>query len=1127
MEDSIQKKLSKIMDDDDLFFQAEIRIGPFKLLDQIGKGKFATVSLGIHEETKEKVAIKQIKKSELNTDNLLTKEINIHKTLFHPYLTKMYCVIEKEDNIFIITEYCSKGDLLNYLIDNGVFTEEQSCKIFQQVLSSLDYLHKNNICHRDIKPENILLDEYGDAKLSDFGLSRKFEKNDILKTPCGSPMYAAPEMVLGKPYDGTKIDIWSLGISLFTMVCGELPFDVEDDDMKTLVYNITHGIYTIPDNLSPQCKDLISKILEINPDKRITIDDIKKHSWVNMFNLNYMKSPGVFLDEYYLPIDIYLIKEIKGEDENEIRKMINDILMNKHNVNTINYYLKNEGKKRKGEKSVSDLRATSELFIEYINDEISKKKKWNNDIKKIGDYYTNKILDLFQNEKMKKLEIQKEIKDSLKIDNNNNENINRNQDKKYQMLKFKTELKFNNNNSNNEENQDNKTINKNQDNQDKEKEKDKDKKIDINNISNNINIKDKQNINTRKNHLEIVNLYIGPLIFIHDLIDNIITKVINLENEKNEIKVKNEKKKSSNFLVSSSIKMEITKSEKNKNESFNNDIITKENEIKLFKEKSERLTSYQEQYRINKANNIELVSTPKRIKTSFSYVNKVQSESVEINCSKNNDNDNDDKVIRGGSCKLRNKKKKLTHHNFKSRSLAVDKGRKIQNKNVKINKTKTDNIKSKIIKSIDLTRKGIISTSKKTNILKRKIKSISNINHLQINIIQNEIIIADNNFIKKSNLKNKNEIGLIKNHSQNYFFILNENINFETKSSKRTLTNRNTSSKSKPKIRNKIPFSKFHNRSVDTKTKKSSKKEPISIKKNKNVNKEILIPVRKEKNYFNKFLNTPNNKDKYNIGISSNQNSFYSPYNKNQGIVKNIFLHDTTAPLKKGIIPLKSKKNKSIIFINNMNKDFNEINHNHNSNKYNNHSKKNQEKNNQHNSQIISFFSNANDAENAKKNKNINISIYQCSKSPNKDYLKQNNTSMNNMFGRKTCNNNNNQVKIVKTENCKEHSQNKKKNKNNKSIESEKGDDKLLKSKLSLNKIKQIIKKYVGNNVIESKDNGIFKYICKTKFGKDELIFHLELISKTYDSFTLKGILVKGETKWYKELISKIKEKIM
>ena len=654
MEYPIKTKLSEIIQDDDLFFQAEIRIGPFKLLDQIGKGNFATVSLGIHEETKEKVAIKQIKKSELNNNNFLLNEINIQKYLFHPYLIKMYCVIEKEESIFIITEYCSKGDLLSNLIKNGTYTEEKSCKIFQQVLSSLEYLHKNNICHRDIKPENILLDEYGDAKLSDFGLSKKFEKSEFLKTPCGSPLYAAPERLTGKPYNGKKIDIWSLGISLYTMVCGELPFDVDDEnDMKTLVYKITNGVYTIPDNVSSEFKDLISKILEIDPDKRINIDDIKKHSWVRMFNFDYMKSPGVFLDEFFLPIDIYLIKEITGEDENKIRKVINDILVNKHNVNTIDYYLKNEAKKRRGEKSVSDLRATSELFIEYINSEISTKKKWNNDIKKIGEYYTNQILELFKMEKKKKLEIQKEIKDSLKIDNN--ENVNKNQDKKHQMLKFKTELKINNinnNNQNNEEKLDNKNKIYNKDNQDKEKEKaqKKDKRINSNNRNTNIdNAKDKGNNNNKKTNLEIVNLYIGPLIFIHDLIDNIITNVINIEKEKNKIN-ETKIKKSSNFFVSSSIKMEITKNQKIQNKSTDNDI-TKENGRELLKEKTERKTSIQEQFSINKANNIELVSTPKRIKTSFSYVNKVQSESVEINSiPKINEKDK-----RSGSCQLRKK----------------------------------------------------------------------------------------------------------------------------------------------------------------------------------------------------------------------------------------------------------------------------------------------------------------------------------------------------------------------------------------------------------------------------------------------------------------------------------------
>ena len=162
--------------------------------------------------------------------NLLIKEINIQKILFHPYLTQMYCVIEKTENIFIITEYCSKGDIISYLLDNDTFDESSACKIFQQIISSLEYLHKNNICHRDIKPENILLTENLDAKLSDFGLSKFFKKNELLNTSCGSPIYAAPEMLQGKSYDGTKIDIWSLGISLYMMISGELPFSVDDEN---------------------------------------------------------------------------------------------------------------------------------------------------------------------------------------------------------------------------------------------------------------------------------------------------------------------------------------------------------------------------------------------------------------------------------------------------------------------------------------------------------------------------------------------------------------------------------------------------------------------------------------------------------------------------------------------------------------------------------------------------------------------------------------------------------------------------------------------------------------------------------------------------------------------------------
>ena len=506
--------LSELLKNEDILFPVEIRIGPFKLMNEIGKGKFATVFLGIHEETGQKVSIKQLKKSELNTDNLLIKEINIQKKLFHPYLTQMYCVIEKSDDIYIISEYCSKGDIIKNLLEKGTFDESFSCKIFQQIISSLEYLHKNNICHRDIKPENILLTEKLDAKLTDFGLSRYFKKNELLNSSCGSPIYAAPEMLEGKSYDGTKIDIWSLGISLYTMVCGELPFVVDDEnDIYILMDKIIKGNYNIPEFLSNECKDLIKNMLVTDPDKRITLEQIKNHKWVNKFNFNYMKSPGINIDECFLPIDIYLIKDICGKNEIKIRELVRDILDNKHNENTIGYYLKNEIRISQGNKSIGDLRPDSEAFLNYINSEKSQKKFWENDIKRVEKYYLEQILDLFN--------IPNEIQNK------------------------KDEIELNNN------------------------------KL------------------VQKNNLEILNLYIGPLIFIHDIIDEIINKVISL---------KNKKIKLNNYSVSSTSIMEI----RNKKNKLLNIKISKENNLDIKRISSKEIN--QKSLSINKVNNIELIS---------------------------------------------------------------------------------------------------------------------------------------------------------------------------------------------------------------------------------------------------------------------------------------------------------------------------------------------------------------------------------------------------------------------------------------------------------------------------------------------------------------------------------------
>ena len=1063
MKDENPRKVSEIIDNDDIFFQAEIKIGPFKLLNQLGKGKFATVSLGFHEELKEYVAIKQLKKSDLNTNILLSKEINIQKVLFHPYITKMYCVIEKEENIFIISEYCSKGDLFKILIEseNGSFQESYSCKIFQQILSSLEYLHNNNICHRDIKLENILIDEYGDAKLSDFGLSKKYEKNELLKTTCGSPIYAAPEMLKGGPYKGSGIDIWSLGICLYCMVCGEFPFN--EDDIKNLVYKITRGIYTLPEYVSPLFKDLIKSILETNPEKRITIEEIKNHEWINSFGFNYLKSPGVLLDEYYLPIDIDLIKEIESEDEEKMKKIIEDILMNKHNKNTINYYLKCEIKKREGKKSISDLRPSSELFLEYIKDKKSKKKFWNNDIRKIGKYYIDQILFLMKDENIKK----KEIKDSLTSEGN--------EDKRNQITGPQTNLKkFHCN-----------------------KEKENNEFIENNIYANNL----KNNL--IKNKYDILKDYIGPFIIIHDLIESIITKVINIEIEKN---------KNSNYSVAPSIKIEIQQI-KQKNPLENNNVNLFEN----LEEKSIRKLSHQEEFSINKTQGIEILSLPKGIKNSFSFINRVQLETIQIGGIGNN-RKKVGKSKRSESCHFK-RNRKNDNKNIKSINNSIE--RKYNHKNN--NKVKNENKKQlQIIKSIDLSSKGV---KYKKIFSKKKNKSNSNISHLQINIIQNEIVIADNNYYEKN--KNIKAMGLIRNYSQNYSFDMNKNIYLlDTKKIKNNLLNQFNS---KIKNRNKIPISKFHNKSVEIKRENQSKnKSQKNKKKYMNIKKEMLMPSHKD-NHLNKFLYTPNYREKKILPSSSSSkiSLFLSPISSQceQGdLVKNIFFNKNYSNIKtkkseeyykinnnkdiKKLIPLRPRKNKNSYFIDNIKNDFIELK----PNSYKNYSKcirntKYQEPNNPTNSQLSSLFLQMNESENkntSKKIKQVNyksLSHQKSSKSPSYDNIKTEDLKNNSLCNKKK----------------------KKKNRN----EMDKTDDKLIKTKFGLDKIKQVIKKYVGNNVLEDKNDGCFKFICKTKLGKDDLIFHLELISKNFDNMVFAGKLIKGETKIYKELFFKIKYKLI
>ena len=199
-------------------------------------------------------------------------------------------------------EYASGGELFDFIVLKRRLTELEACKFFQQIICGVEYLHKLRIVHRDLKPENLLLDHKKNIKIVDFGLSNLYNKGELLKTPCGSPCYAAPEMISGKNYSGLSVDIWSCGIILFAMICGYLPFDDTNNDV--LYKKISSGDYKIPSFVSEKAKDLMKKILTTDPNKRVTIQQIKNHPWFNL--TNYTINEGLLLHVYSIPVEFII-----------------------------------------------------------------------------------------------------------------------------------------------------------------------------------------------------------------------------------------------------------------------------------------------------------------------------------------------------------------------------------------------------------------------------------------------------------------------------------------------------------------------------------------------------------------------------------------------------------------------------------------------------------------------------------------------------------------------------------------------------------------------------------------------------------------------------------------------------
>ncbi|XP_030642907.1 serine/threonine-protein kinase SIK1 [Chanos chanos] len=257
-----------------------LQVGFYEIIRTLGKGNFAVVKLARHKVTKTQVAIKIIDKTRLNSSNLekIYREVQIMKLLNHPHIIKLYQVMETKDMLYIVTEYAKNGEMFDYLTSNGRMSEGEARKKFWQILTAVDYCHRHHIVHRDLKTENLLLDANMNIKLADFGFGNFYNAGEPLSTWCGSPPYAAPEVFEGKEYEGPQLDIWSLGVVLYVLVCGSLPFD--GTSLPALRQRVTEGRFRIPFFMSQDCENLIRKMLVVDPSKRISIAQIKQHRWM-------------------------------------------------------------------------------------------------------------------------------------------------------------------------------------------------------------------------------------------------------------------------------------------------------------------------------------------------------------------------------------------------------------------------------------------------------------------------------------------------------------------------------------------------------------------------------------------------------------------------------------------------------------------------------------------------------------------------------------------------------------------------------------------------------------------------------------------------------------------------------
>ena len=733
----------------------------YEIISVLGEGTFGVVKLGKDNITGEKVAIKILEKKKIiNKDDEIRveREIDILKRVHHINVISMKEIKKDEDNIYLIMEFCEKGELFNHIVEEQKLEEIEAAYFYYQLINGLECIHFNGVVHRDLKPENLLISNDYILKIIDFGLSNYFDKIHYLSTPCGSPCYASPEMVSGKRYNGFLIDIWSTGIILFAMLCGYLPF--EDPDNEILFKKIYQCDVEYPDDLTDDSIDLMNRILVNNPEERITIPEIKHHPF-------YLKGKQKF--ESLHPD---LVKEVEKDYSHMKKNKKNNNIKIEENENKIiednkdeneNENERNEEKKdNKDNKENEDIRLSNEKqkkqkvmnhsyddIIKHtpkeeiiINNENNKDKNKDKDKDQDKDQDKEKNKEIVITDKEKDSDLKKE-KEKEKEETNVEKII----EKKEEICEDIHNEKANDNDSNNLIKKEKEKENENESNK---------KEEDI------VNILDNQNNNNNNNEIEVeINSPQKDSSENKDNNNNIISQDLNLNTDKidknNEISNNN----NNNELKKINIDEEVEKIEKqikelekknkeNKNKgNKNNSVLIKPSNLNTITYTSKNKSTIE----TNNTNNTNNSNLMKKIKPQNNHKNK---RKVRKEIIMNNNNNNSNMQTLKENVDMNNLEKK---NNTINHIISKEKEKR-QNKNNDKHHSILNNNNNNII----IDSKNSIAVNK-TDILELKRRNYTKREkNKNTNIIVNTILEKNKTVMGTMNPKNEKKT---KNNSKN------------------------------------------------------------------------------------------------------------------------------------------------------------------------------------------------------------------------------------------------------------------------------------------------------------------------------------------------------------------------